>query len=58
MIWEEEDDGDDELLSEALDQAELQFGGGDAIDFQFIPYTDRRTLRFGVYRRVFTSRLS
>ena len=58
MIWEEEENGDDELLSEALDQAELRFGGGEVIDFQFIPYTDRRTLRFGVYRRVFTSRLS
>ena len=41
MIWEEKDDGDDERLSEALDQAELQFGGGEAFDFQFIPYTDR-----------------
>ena len=60
MIWEEEDDGDDEVLAEALDQAELQLGGGasDAIDFEFIPYTDRRARRFGVHRRVFTTRLS
>lgn len=53
MIWEEEGDGDDGLLSEVL--AELQFGGGgtrDAIDFEFIPYTYRRARRFGLHRRV------
>ena len=60
MIWEEKDDGDDEVLAEALDQAELQLGGGasDAINFEFIPYTHRRARRFGVHRRVFTTRLS
>ena len=79
MIWEEEDDGDDDLLAEALDRAELQWGGGDndllaealdqaelqwgggardAIQFEFIPYTDRLARRFGVDRRVYTTRLS
>ena len=59
MIWEE-DDGDDEVLAEALDRAELQLGGGtsDAINFELIPYTDRRARRFDVHRRVFTTRLS
>ena len=76
MIWEEEDDGDDELLAEAFDRAELQWGGGDdellvealdrtelqlgggasdAIQFELIPYTDRRARRFGVHRRVYTT---
>ena len=79
MIWEEEDDGDDEVLAEALDQVKLQLGGGDdevlaealdraelqlgggasdAIQFEMIPYTDRRARRFGVHRRVYTTRLS
>ena len=30
MIWEEEDDGDDDILAEALDRVELQLGGGGA----------------------------
>ena len=64
MIWEEEEDGDDEILAEALDRLELQLGGGggggarEAIDFELIPYTDRRARRFGVHRRVYTTRLS
>ena len=80
MMWEEEDDGDDDLLVEALDReesqwdggddddllvealdrAELQWGGGarDAIQFELIPYTDRRARRFGVHRRVYTTRLA
>ena len=63
MIWEEEDDGDDDLLVEALDRAERQLGGGgggaeDAIQFELILYTDRRARRFGVHRRVYTTRLA
>ena len=80
MMWEEEDDGDDDLLVEALDRAEFQRGGGDdddllvealdraelqwgggardAIQFELIPYTDRRARRFGVHRRVYTTRLA
>ena len=80
MIWEEEDDGDDDLLVEALDRAESQWGGGDdddllvealdraelqwgggardTIQFELIPYTDRRARRFGVHRRVYTTRLA
>ena len=80
MIWEEEDDGDDDLLVEALDRAESQWGGGDdddllvealdwaelqwgggardAIQFELLPYTDRRARRFGVHRRVYTTRLA
>ena len=62
MNWfEEEEDGQDQVLAEALDETELQLGGGvrrNAINFDFIPYTDRRARRFGVHRRVFTTRIS
>lgn len=41
MTWEEEDDGDYDVLAEALDRVEVQLGGGggarDAIDFELIP---------------------
>ena len=59
MIWEE-DDGDGEVLVEALDRVELQLGGGasDAINFEFIPYSDHGARHVGVHRRVFTTRLS
>ena len=52
--------GDDDLLVEALDRAELQWRGGarDAIQFDLIPYTDRRARRFGVHRCVYTTRLA
>ena len=61
MNWFEEEDGQDQVLAEALDQVELQLGGGterNGINFDFIPYTDRRARRFGVHRRVFTTRIS
>ena len=61
MNWFEEEDGQDQVLVEALDQTELQLGGGarrNAIDFDFVPYTDRRARRFGVHRRMLMTRIS
>lgn len=36
----------------------MQIGGGDAIDFELFPYTDRRAQRFGVHQCVFMTWLS
>ena len=63
MICEEEENGDDDILAEALDRVELQLGRGgggarEAIDFELIPYTDCRACRFRVHRRVYTTRVS
>ena len=55
----ENDSGDDQLLSEALDQAEKQLGGGTshADILIFTPYTNCRARRFGVHQRTLTTLL-
>ena len=60
MHWEEDNSDDDRLLSEELDQAEKQLGGGmsHADIFNFTPCTNRRARRFGVHQRTLTTRVS
>lgn len=50
-----EDEEEEQVLNHAMDEAEDE--GMHAFRFEMLPYTDRRLRKFGVHRRVFTTRL-
>lgn len=50
------DEEEDLVCNQTMDELRAQSGG--SFEFQLIPHTDRRARKFGVHRRVFTTRLT